>query len=306
MSPGIPGLLDRALDLALGGREADRHDARARRGKGPFATVEPGALFVDVVRLPATTLAEARNAIALQADRLIPFDPLDADWDVVALDDTDVGAGRKRFLLAAAPQTVLDSARQASSHARALEGFCAMVAADDGQTRAVVFRDAAAITTRRARRLRLVGAALLALGAFAFLGDAVSAWARAQGAQRASVARRFDAALAQARDREAGARTLIDSVQRASHGDALNTTVGALAVLSDPLVPGLSVEKIEIDARTVRLTGRTEDAGATERVLRARRGLAVSSFTTAPSLDPFGRGYRIDVVFTWEGAPEPS
>ncbi|MBT9446192.1 MAG: hypothetical protein IV086_10875 [Hyphomonadaceae bacterium] len=305
MTGSLIDIADRVMELILGDRETDRADPRARAGKAPFAPVAADGLFVDVVRLPAGTLREARDAVALQLDRLSPFEDSAAEWDLLELEKASTVGGRNRFLLAVAPHATLAAARAAARHSSAIEGFVADVEAD-GERRRAVFYDQAAATRRRKRRLWLTVTAAAVLGALSFLSQEVDAAAARQATRWSSRQQILSGHLAQARQREATAHALAAAAQTARDHDALAEIAENIAGLSDPSPKGLAIETLTVSRDAVRLVGFTDDAKAIERDLRTRTSLRVESFTEAPGADPFGRGARIEATMTPVHSTDPS
>lgn len=293
--------LDRIFDTFLGGIEADRHDPRAAAARAPFAALSSETLFTDVIRLQANNPAEAHAAVLLQLDRLLPFEPGAAAWDVVGLDPVSLpdmdGSARRRFLLAAVPLTQLDTVRAHRPHGRLIEGFVAEHQAD-GTTVRIVLRDAKAVEARRQRRQRLVIAALGSLVAFYLLGEAVGRRMETAGAGREAVAEARAAALAAADARTLPARALSQQVLAAGKGDTLNVADRVVTLLSRDPLPGFAIEKLEAEGADVRLSGYSEDGATVADALRARKGFASLQVAVSATPDPFGRGDKVDARFS--------
>jgi hypothetical protein len=111
-----------ARDLAQAvARLAGRLDGR---GLAAWAALDDVQAAVRLARLPNMTLRELRQALQLDAQRFVPFEPHQAYLDFAIVGRTEDGAGW-RVLLAAAPRarvdTVVESLRLARIPLRELE-----------------------------------------------------------------------------------------------------------------------------------------------------------------------------------------
>lgn len=294
------GLLDRAFDIVLGGREDDRRDGRATTGHGAFAVVPSDQVFVDTIALPVSSVQEAQEAVALQIDRLCPYDPSDTVWDVAPASGADGTPSRRKYTLVAAPIQVLERIR-AERSGRAVEAFIVNLA--DPEHRAVLY-DERAVGSRRARRTRLALAGFALIASLAFFANSVETTAVDRDTQAVGKARATATAIATAQQRATQAQTLISAA--AERDDALSDATEMFAALSAPAVPGMAIETFSIETTGARLTGFTDDADGLEAALRARPGIRVTSFSITPEPDPMGRGRRFEAQLSTTGADEPS
>lgn len=298
----LVALLDRVFDTLLGGRDDDRSDRRGDSGRGTFALVPPDQVFIDTISLPVSTQQQAQEAVALQIDRLCPYDPAETVWDVAPSSAPSESGSRRKFTLVAAPVQVLERLR-AERSARPVEAF--VVPLDEPAVRAVLY-DERAISARRSRRTRLVLAAAALVAALAFFSDTVGTTSADREASASSKAQATATAVATAQQRTAQAQALMTTASTWDQEDSLSAATHILAALSAPAIPGMQIESIVVEQNTARLSGYTDDVGGLEAALRARATLRVISFSLSPEPDRMGRGRRFEAQMSTGGADEPS
>jgi hypothetical protein len=287
-------LLSRVLDIAdasfdafgslwrVAARGAFQVDAKSYRG-GRFSALGAGDVLVQDVALNAADVGEARKAIELDAERLLPLSPDQVTFAVVGpieSEDRPRARPERTFLLGVVRMDALARSREQLPLTRrgAVEAFLFSPPVHPGS--AFVFVDEIGRKRRRLRRASLA----LALAALAITSSdlaragsaALERRVAAAEAERVSIERRIRVAERRTRDAESTQQTLA----RVS-APTIAQVRDRLVAIASRQPPEAEVRSLSLEGRTLSLSGATYAPEATELALRRAFEGEEIGFTTA-------------------------
>lgn len=281
------------FDFASGGRNAEQTSNKAAMGRPPFIKLEAQEVFTDVVILPANDVKEARAAVALQLDRLLPFDHSSTSWDICPLESPSPQTGRRRFKLVAAPHAYLLEKRKGLGTTQGrIEAFSVSIEGTISTRHAILIDPFGENNRQRRRTVMLVAAASFA-ASIMFLGHALKLRAESLSASLAAATSTQAQISSMALTREMASVQALNDIQSTN---TANTTQIALKahIQLQSLGALAAIERVTISDGTLDIMAHTTKVAELERAVRAFEDFRIISFSA--TTDPFGRGERTSIL----------
>lgn len=260
-------------------RGAFAPDAKGYRSRR-FVVLDPTQVLIQEIALNAGDASEARKAVALDPERVLPLDATEIVFDVAG-PIGDLTRTRTRpehsFLLGIARKEALAQARETSGRKGAIEAFLFMP--PQYSELALKFGDEIGAKRRRFRRAVSAVALILFTAVFTDTSHTFDATLERRMAQvdaeRIALQHRIRVAERRVEQAETAKTALLQS-----RGPALTEVTARLGRLSAQLPPDAELSTVTIEPRDIILTGRSYAPEAAELALRRAFEGATITFET--------------------------